>query len=117
MSSTQDIIEYIGIVAAAIAMVFVVAWRRRSHRRFIERFVDQELCPHLQPALASLRQRGHRIVRAGQRDRELPLEVHITPPFDPQQLADELKLAPPVHVSQRNVLYCEEHFCELRPTE
>jgi len=35
----------------------------------------------------------------------MPLEIHIRPAFDPQAVYTELQLAPPVYVSERNVLF------------
>ena len=59
--------------------------------------------------------KGSRITRVGQKHPDLPLEIHVDPPFDPQAVYDELKLAEPVFVSERNVLYCKEDWCELHP--
>jgi hypothetical protein len=115
--TTSDILQLIGIVIATVAMVIVVAWRRRTHQEFIDKFSDEEICEHLRPALELLRSRGHRVRRAGQRDPQLPLEIHITPPFHPQKVCEELKLQAPVFVSQRNVLYCEVDMCELHPEQ
>ena len=110
-----ELLKYAGILAAAVAMVFVVNWRRRSHREFLQQYAEREICPHLRPAFDLLQQRGHRVIRAGQYNPDMPLEIHIAPPFDPAALADELKLADPVFVSERNVLYCQEDWCELHP--
>ena len=96
-------------------MVVVVRLRRRSHARFLNEFSDHEVCPHLQAALALLKSRGHHVTLAGQRDPKMPLEIHLSPPFDPRKLADELKLADPVFVSDRDVLFCKEDWCELHP--
>jgi hypothetical protein len=115
MLTTTDILQIIGVIAATVAMIFVIRWRRRSHQVFIEQFADEEICEHLRPALQLLKERGHRIVRAGQRDPQLPLEVHMFPAFDPRALLDELKLEAPVAVSDRNVLYCQEDACEIHP--
>ena len=54
---------------------------------------------------------------AGQVRPDFPLEIHISPPFDLQRLADELKLKEPVFVSERKVLCCREDECEIRPVE
>jgi len=101
--------------AAVVLLPIVVILRRRSHWKFLNQFADKEVCEHLHEALDLLKSRGHRIVRAGQKDPELPLEIHMSPPFDPQAMATELKLVDPVFVSERNVLYCREHWCELHP--
>ena len=115
MLSTLDILKILGILAAAIALAVVVRWRRRNYAQFLQRFADDEVCEHLRPALDVLKSRGHVIVRAGQMARDLPLELHISPGFDPKTLYEELKLEDPVFVSDRNVLYCEEDWCELKP--
>ena len=106
---------YALVVVAGIAMVFVVQARRRSHARFLQTYADEEVCEHLRPALDLLKSRGAFVVRAGQKARDLPLEVHLSIPFDPNAIYDELKLAPPAHVSERGVLYCKEDWCELHP--
>jgi len=113
--TNSEIFQLAGVIAAAIAMVFVVRWRRRSHQRFLEDFADEEVCEHLRGALDLLKSRGHRVLRAGQRNPDMPLEIHLVPAFDPRAIADELKLQPPVYVSERNVLYCREDACELHP--
>jgi hypothetical protein len=111
-----QLLQYLGILAAAVLMVFVLAWRRRSHAQFLEEYAEREVCEHLLPALELLRSRGHRVVRAGQQARDLPLELHLAPGFDPKQLLEELKLGEPVFLSsERNVLYCKEDWCELHP--
>jgi hypothetical protein len=112
-----ELLKYLGILAAFVLMIFVVAWRRRSYRRFMDEFAERELCEHLRPALHELRRRGHWVLRAGQRHPQLPLEVHITPAFDPGALARDLDLGPPVHVSERDVLFCDEDFCEIQPVK
>jgi hypothetical protein len=111
----NDIILIVLVVAAAISTPIVLRLRRRSHARFLQEFSDAEICEHLRPALELLRSRGHRVVRAGQVRANMPLEIHISPAFDPWRIADELKLGAPVHVSDRNVLYCREDWCELHP--
>jgi hypothetical protein len=116
MWDSQNII-YAAAILLAIALPFVIRLRRRSQRRFMVEFSDREVCEHLRPALEHLKSRGHTAVRAGQRSPDFPLEIHVAPPFDPQQLADELKLAEPVFVSERNVLFCREDFCELHPVK
>jgi len=110
-----DIWKAIGIVAAAVVMVFVVAWRRRAQAKFYAEFADREVCEHLRGALELLKSRGHVVVRAGQRGPEMPLEIHIAPGFDPAAIAEELKLEEPVAVSERGVVICREDWCELHP--
>ena len=116
MWNTQNII-YLVAVLMAIALPFILRARRRSHRQFIQRYSDTEVCEHLRPALERLKSKGHTVVRAGQKAPDFPLEIHLAPPFDPRQLADELKLAAPVFISDRNVLYCRDDLCELHPAK
>lgn len=113
--TTNDILQIILVIVATVALVFVLRWRKRSHAQFMDEFAGREVCEHLRPALDLLKSRGHRIVRAGQRNPHMPLEIHITPTFDCQALADELDLEEPVIVSERNALVCQEDFCEVRP--
>jgi hypothetical protein len=115
MFTTQDILMMVGAVIVAITLVLVMKARKQSHGTFMHDFAKTEVCDHLRPALELLLQRGHTVRRAGQRNPEMPLEIHIQPPFDPQALYDELNLAPPVHLSERNVLFCKEDWCELHP--
>jgi hypothetical protein len=110
-----QILEYTGGAAAVIALAFVLRWRRRGHHEFLQKFAATEVCPHLKPAFDLLLSRGHTVVRAGQADQEYPLELHLTPKWDPEALLEELKLEPPVYLSQRNVLFCKECMCELHP--
>jgi len=111
----RELLKIAGVIAAVILMIIVIGWRRRSFHAHLEEMADQEICPHLKPALDLLRSRGHRILNVGQKQEEYPLEIHIAPRFDPAALAGELNLEPPVFVSERNVLYCKEHWCELHP--
>jgi hypothetical protein len=111
----NEIWKAIGIALAAVALVLVVAWRRRTQARFFQEFAEREVCPHLRSALELLRSRGHVVVRAGQRRPEFPLEIYIAPGFDPSAICAELKLEEPVAVSERNVLICREDWCELHP--
>jgi hypothetical protein len=110
---TKEVLQYIGILAGFILMIFVVRARRRQHRRWLQETADREVCPHLKPALEELRRRGHRVERLGQRAVDFPLEIHIGPAFDPAELLARLRLAPPVHLSERRVLCCRECWCEL----
>ncbi len=110
-----EILKIAGVVAAVVLMIIVIGWRRRTFRAHLDEMADQEICSHLKPALYLLRTRGHRIVDVGQKQEEYPLEIHIAPLFDPAAVAKELDLQPPVFVSERNVLYCKEDWCELHP--
>jgi hypothetical protein len=102
-------------IAAAIALVFVMRWRKRTFAEHMHSLADQEVCEHLKPALDRLLEQGHTVRRIGQQSPDHPLEMHIVPAFDPQALYDELQLEPPVHVSERGVLICKEDYCELHP--
>lgn len=115
MPSVADILWLLLVAAAALAMVLAVRARRRSHGAWVEETAQAEVCEHLRPAYDLLLSRGHRAVRVGQNAPELPMEVHVGPPFDPKGVYDELKLAEPVFVSERNVLYCKEDWCEIHP--
>lgn len=110
-----EILKYAGILAAMVLMIFVLRARRRSQSRFLADYADAEVCEHLRPALDALRARGHAVTRAGQRAEDYPVELHISPPFDPAALFDELKLEEPARLSERNVIICVEHMCELHP--
>ena len=112
-----DVLILVGAVLLAILLVVVVRWRVRSHGEFAQQLADDNVCEHLRPAWELLRSRGHRAVRVGQKSPELPLEIHVAPPFDPHALYDELKLAEPVLVSERNVLYCRQDWCEIHPVD
>ena len=107
---------YLVFVALAVAlMIWGVRARRKSYAKFLSETSVAEVCEHLRPAFELLRERGHRVDRIGQKAPDLPLEIHLTPPFDPQGVYDGLKLAPPVYVSERNVLYCKDDWCEIHP--
>jgi hypothetical protein len=110
-----EILKYAGILAAMVLMIFVVRARRRAHYQFLHDYGDAEICDHLRPALDALRARGHDVTRAGQRAEDYPVELHISPPFDPKALFDELKLEEPARLSDRNVIICVEDMCELHP--
>src|SRR5687768_5140920 len=112
----SDGLILVGTVLLAALLIVVVRWRVRTHREHSLRLADEMLCEHLRPAWALLRDRGHRATRVGQKHPDLPLEVHVQPPFDPRAVYDELKLSEPVFVSERNVLYCKDDWCEIHPT-
>ena len=110
-----ELLKIAGVLVMVIAMIAVLSWRRRSLRAHLDEMAEQEVCEHLKPALEALKGRGHRIIDVGQRAAEYPLEIHIAPRFDPAGIAKELNLEPPVYVSERNVLYCKDDWCELHP--
>jgi hypothetical protein len=111
----DDIVFLVVAAAAAVALVLVMRWRRSDFARNNLGLAEQETCEHLQPVLKHLLESGRQVTRAGQNHPELPLEVHFSDPFDPKELYEQFKLEPPVYVSERNVLYCKEHWCELHP--
>jgi hypothetical protein len=112
---TTDIILLVAAPVIAILLAVVVRGRRASYAKHAVELAEGEVCEHLRPALDLLRSRGHGVIRVGQKAPEMPLEIHMVPPFDPKGVYDELKLAEPVFVSERNVLYCKEDWCELHP--
>lgn len=115
MFHLHDILTLLGGAALAVLLVVVVQLRRRSHAAHLRDLASVEVCDHLRPALDLLRSRGHRITRVGQIAPDMPMEVHLTPSFDPKALMEELKLSDPAFLSERNVIYCKEDWCELHP--
>ena len=112
----EEILLIPGALVLFIAFILIVRARHRSYRRNVQAVAQEEVCDHLRPAYEALIGRGHLVRRVGQKHPDLPLEIHLHPPFEPQVLYDELKLADPVFVSERNVLYCKEDWCEIHPT-
>jgi hypothetical protein len=110
-----DFLMLLGGLAVALVLAWAVRGRRRSHARDARELAEAETCAHLKPALEVLLARGHVVRRVGQKAPEMPLEVHLEPAFDPRVVYEELRLAEPVFVSERNVLYCKEDWCELHP--
>jgi hypothetical protein len=110
-------LQLLGAVAVGVILVWAVRARRRSHAAFLRETSADLVCPHLRPAYDLLLSRGHAPVNVGQRHPDLPMEIHLAPPFEPRALFDELKLAEPVFVSERNVLGCKEDLCEIHPVE
>jgi hypothetical protein len=115
MLRPTDILLALFAAVAAVLVTVVIRARRRSKARFELEYSTENVCPHLKPALDLLLSRGHRIAKVGQLGPDMPLEIHLAPPFDPKAIHDQLKLADPVFVSERNVLYCKEDWCELHP--
>ena len=113
--STANLLWLLFYAIVAVVLVLAVRARRRSHAVYLRDVAAQEVCPHLKPAYDLLVSRGHAPMNVGQRHPDLPLEIHLSPPFDPRAVHDELKLAEPVFVSERNVLYCKEDLCEIHP--
>ena len=116
MSQTAQLIAWALFYAAvAVVLAWAVRARRRSHAAWLRETAQREVCPHLRPAYDLLASRGHAPVNVGQRHPDLPLEIHLSPRFDPKAVHDELKLEAPVFLSERNVLYCKEDLCEIHP--
>lgn len=116
VASVENLLLLVGAIIVAVATVIVVRVRQRTHAQAASSLADDMVCEHLRSAWDLLKSRGHRATRVGQRHPDLPIEVHVVPKFDPQAVYDELKLAEPVFVSERNVLYCKEDWCEIHPT-
>ena len=117
MLTGTDILQLAGAVTVAVVLVLVVRARHRGKAIHDEAFAQDNVCEHLRPALDLLESRGHRVLRVGQHHPELPLEIHLQPAFDPNAVYTELSLEPPVHVSERNVLFCKDDWCELHPVK
>jgi hypothetical protein len=111
-----DLFMLLGAIVVAVVTVMVVRARQKSHAGEVSDLAGEVVCEHLQSALELLESRGHRATRVGQKHRDLPMEIHLTPPFSPQAVYDELELREPVFVSERNVLYCKQDWCEIHPT-
>lgn len=115
MPTLTDILQIVGIILAAVIMVLVVTRRRKAKTSHDLEFAQENVCEHLRPALELLLSRGHVVKTVGQNHPELPLEIHLAPAFDPKAVYEEAGLAEPAFVSERNVLYCKEDWCELHP--
>jgi hypothetical protein len=112
---TQELLRIAGIIVVVIVMVFVLRWRKRTYHEHLDKSASEEVCAHLRPAFGLLVSRGHRVVAVGQHSPEHPLEIHLSPTWDPKGMMEELKLGEPVFLSERGVLYCKEDWCELHP--
>ncbi len=110
-----DILQIAGIIVLVAVMFFVLRTRKRGKATHDLDYARDNVCEHLQPALELLLSRGHAIEQVGMKGPDMPVEIHLKPDFDPQAIYDELKLAEPVYVSERRVLYCKEDWCELHP--
>jgi hypothetical protein len=115
MPHLTDIIQVVAVILGIVVMVVVLRTRHRSKANHDLEYAHENICEHLKPALTHLEASGHQIARVGQIAPEMPLEIHIHPGFDPNAVYEELKLEPPVYVSERGVLYCKEDWCELHP--
>ena len=114
--SALDLLWLLLAAGVGVVLVWAVRARRQSHGTFLRQVAEAEVCDHLRPVYELLASRGHVPANVGQRHPELPFEIHMAPPFEPRAVYDELKLAEPVFVSERNVLYCKEDLCEIHPT-
>ena len=110
-----SVLQILGAVVVAVVLIWAVRARRRSHGVYLADLAATEVCPHLKPVYDLLSSRGHVAANVGQRHPDLPLEIHMAPPFDPRAVYNELQLAEPVFLSERNVLFCKEDLCEIHP--
>jgi hypothetical protein len=117
MPHLTDILQVLGVLLAVIVMVVVVRARHRGKASHDTAYANENVCEHLKPALQMLEAAGHRVYRVGQHGPDMPLEIHLQPAFDPHAIYKELQLIPPVYVSERNVLFCKEDWCELHPVK
>ena len=113
--TTFDILQILGILVGTVVFIVVVRARHRGKAKHDVDYADQHVCEHLRGALELLRARGHRVEQVGQLGDDFPLEIHLRPAFDPRAVYAELRLEPPVYVSERNVLFCKEDWCEIHP--
>jgi hypothetical protein len=115
MPHAAEILEILGILLAAVMLILVVRARQRGKAAHDTQYANENVCEHLKRALDHLEAHGHRVYKVGQHGPDFPLEIHMEPPFDPAAVYKELQLEPPVHVSERNVLYCKDDWCEIHP--
>jgi len=115
MPHLTDILQILAVIGVVIVMAIVLRARHKGKATFDNEYAHDNVCEHLKPALAHLESQGHQIRKVGQQHPELPLEIYLHPPFDPGTVYKDLKLEPPVYLSERNVLYCKEDWCELHP--
>src|SRR4051794_19242216 len=111
----SDTLQILAVILAAVVMVIVVRARHRGKAAHDLGYAHDNVCGHLKRALQHLESTGHQITRVGKYDPTLPLKIPLHPPFDPAAFKKNLQLEPPVFVSERNVLYCKEDWCELHP--
>ena len=112
-----DILQILAILIGTAVFIAVIRARHRGKAVHDVAFADQNVCEHLRRALELLQSRGHQIEQVGQLGPDMPLEIHLRPAFDPAAIYKELQLEPPVYVSERNVLFCKDDWCELHPTK
>src|SRR5438874_10988097 len=103
MLSLTDILELAGAIAVAAMLILVARARQRGKAAHDTNYASENVCEHLRRALEYLEANGHRVTQVGQLAREMPLEIHLEPAFDPNAIYKQLQLEPPVYVSERNV--------------
>src|SRR6266705_52111 len=89
MLSLTDILELAGAIVVAAALILVVRARHRGKASHDTTYANENVCEHLRRALEHLEATGHRVTKVGQVAREMPLEIHLEPPFDPNALYKE----------------------------
>jgi hypothetical protein len=112
-----DLLQILVILAGTAIFIAVLRARQRGKAVHDVEFADHNVCEHLRRPLELLQSRGHRINQVGQHGPDFPLEIHVSPSFDPAAIYSELQLEPPVYVSERNVLFCKEDWCEIHPSK
>jgi hypothetical protein len=112
-----DILQIALILVGTIVFIAVIRARHRGKAAHDVEYADEHVCEHLRRALEVLRSRGHQVDQVGQLGDDFPLEIHVRPAFDPHAIYQELQLEPPVYVSERNVLFCKEDWCEIHPAK
>jgi hypothetical protein len=115
MTSTS-LLQIVGILLAAIALAVVVRWRRRDFSESSRKLALEVVCPHLRPALEALLKAGHVVHRVGQKAPDFPMEIHVQPGFEADELVRTLGLEAPVQSSDRKVLFCRDDWCEIHPS-
>lgn len=112
-----DIFQIAIVVVGTIVFIMVIRARHRGKATHDVEYAEAHVCEHLRGALEVLRSRGHQVEQVGQLGDDFPLEIHLRPAFDPNEVYKELGLEPPVYVSERNVLFCKEDWCEIHPAK
>ena len=115
--TTFDILQIVGILVGTVVFIVVLRARHRGKAAHDVGYAQQNVCEHLRRALELLQSRGHQVHQVGQLNEDFPLEIHLRPAFDPHAVYAELQLEPPVYVSERNVLFCKEDWCEIHPAK
>src|SRR5437867_12876074 len=86
MLPRTDILELLGAIVVAATLILVVRARHRGKASHDTTYANQNVCDHLRRALEHLEATGHRVTQVGQIGREMPLEIHLEPPFDPNSI-------------------------------